>query len=213
MKGVRFFQLGWVLFLATLAVALGSAFQGPVEKVGSADINRMMDESDFGKSIKDQLDKMRAAREDVLTFIDQNRVLTIEQATQIRDLSLRPSRTKEEQAQLDSLKAAVVAANKRWTELATKPNMTPEERTLVQDYADRAQKMNDLGSRWVRDFTSDIDSWVEKQKAESNRRARVAIQEVAKQQGYTVVYDSVFVPFTANDITDACITAMNAEKP
>jgi Skp family chaperone for outer membrane proteins len=192
---------------------LCTAFQGPTDKVGSADISRMLLESDFGKSFKDQDDKMQAAREDVLSFIDQNRVLTIEQATQIRDLTLKPTRTKEEQAQLDSLKAAVVAANKHWTELATKPNMTPEDRTLVQDYADRAQKMNDLGSRWVREFTTEMESWEVKQKSEGNRRARIAIQEVAKQQGYTVIYDAVFAPYTSNDITDASIVAMNAEKP
>ena len=207
-----FLQLGWVLFLATLGAGAVLGFQAPAEKTGVADINRMMETSDFGKSIKDQLDKMRAAREDVLGFIDTNRVLTTEQAMTLRDLSLKPTITKEEQAELDSLKAAVIATNKKWAELATKPNMTPEERTLVQDYADRAQKMDRLGSQWVTTFTRDIDSWVEKEKAESNRRARAAIQTVAKAQSYTMVYDSVFTPYGVNDITDAALDAMNAQK-
>lgn len=208
----RFLQLGWVLFLSLLAVVSVVGFQTPVEKVGVADINRLMDQSDYGKSLQAQLDKMRSARQDVLSFIDQNRVLTVDQATQIRDLSLKPSLTKEEQAQLDSLKATVVAANKKWTELATKTNMTPEDRTLVQDYSDRAQRMAELGSRWVRDFSSDLAEWAAKQKAEGNQRARAAIHEVAKAQGYTMVYDSVFVPYGVNDLTDTALTAMNAKK-
>jgi Skp family chaperone for outer membrane proteins len=212
MNNVRLVQLGWVLFLAALAVLVTGAFQGPTEKEGTADINRLMDESDFGKSIKDTLDKMRASREDVLTFIDQNRVVTIEQATQIKDLTLKPTRTKEEQAKLDSVKADVVASNKKWTELSTKPNLTPEERTLLQDYADRAQKANEIGNRMLDDFKSDIEAWIEKQKAECNKRSRAAIQEVAKAQGYTMVYDSVFVPYSANDLTDAVLTAMNNSK-
>jgi hypothetical protein len=171
-----------------------------------------MDESDFGKSIKDQLDKMRSSREDVLTFIDQNRVLTLEQASQIKDLTLKITRTKEEQAKLDSIKADVVASNKKWTELSTKPNLTPEERTLLQEYADRAQKANEIGTRMLDDFKSDISAWIEKQKAECNRRSRLAIQAVAKQQGFTLVYDSVFVPFSSNDLTDAALTAMNETK-
>jgi Skp family chaperone for outer membrane proteins len=212
MKLPVLFQLGWILFFGLLAVTAGVGFQVPAEKIGVADINRMMDESDFGKSVKAQLVKMRTAREEILTFIDTQRVLTPEQAFQIRDLSIKPTLTKEEQAQLDSIKAAVVAANKKWTELATKPNMTPEERTLLQDYSDRAQKMNEIGNRWVRDFTSDMDAWIQNQKAESNVRARAAIQEVAKQQGFTMIYDSVFTPYGANDITDASLVAMNAKK-
>jgi Skp family chaperone for outer membrane proteins len=210
MRSVRFLQLGWVLFFAVATGWILSGFQAPVEKVGVADINRMMDESDFGKSVKTQLDKMRASREEVLQFIDNNRVITIDQATQIRDLTIKPDLTTAERAQLDSIKATVVAANFKWKELATKTNMTPEERTLVQDYADRAQKANTLGNNWVRQFTSDIDDWVQKQKVESNKRARAGIQQVAKQQSFSVVYDSVFVPFGANDITDTAIQAMNA---
>jgi Skp family chaperone for outer membrane proteins len=213
MTNLRFLQLGWVLFLATLAVLLGTAFQGPSEKIGVADVNRLMDESDFGKSIKTQLDAMRANREEILTFIDQNRVVTVEQANQIKDLTLKANRSKEDQARLDSTKADVVASNKKWTELATKPNLTPEERTLLQEYADRAQKANEIGSRMLNDFSSDINAWIEKQKAESGRRARTAVQNVAKQQGFTLVYDSVFTPFGANDLTDPALTQMNLDKP
>src|ERR1700747_2063299 len=108
MTNLRFLQLGWVLFFATLAVLAGTAFQTPTDKIGVADINRLMDQSDFGKSVKEQLDAMRANREEVLTFIDQNRVVTVEQANDIRDLTLKPSRTKEDQARLDSIKADVV---------------------------------------------------------------------------------------------------------
>ena len=213
MTNLRFLQLGWVLFLATLAVLLGSAFQGPTEKIGVADVNRLMDESDFGKTVKAQLDSMRATREEILTFIDQNRVVTVEQANLVKDLSLKANRTKEEQAHMDSVKADVVASNRKWTELATKANLTPEERTLLQEYADRAQKANEIGSRMLNDFSSDINAWIEKQKAESGRRAKTAIQEVAKQQGYTLVYDSVFTPFGANDLTDPALLQMNMDKP
>jgi len=212
MKNLRFLQLGWVLFFAVTTVWIATGFQVPVEKVGVADINRMMDDSDFGKSVKAELEKMRTAREDVLSFIDKDRVITVEQATKIRDLTLKPTLTKEEQAQLDSLKAQVIAQNKRRDELMTKTNMVPEERTLADQYAGWAQQANQLGNEWVRQFTSDIDDWVQKQKIESNKRARAAVQETAKVQGFTVVYDSIFAPFGANDLTDTALQAMNAAK-
>lgn len=209
---VRIYKAGSALALLLLGVLVGGGFQAPTtDKTGVVDINALVDGSNFGKGVRDGLDKMRAAREDVLSFIDANRVLTLEQATQLRDLTLKLDRTPAEQTQLDALKATVVAANKNWTALATKSSLTPEERAMQQEFADRAQKMSDLGNRWVRDFTNDIDAWLDKQKTESNSRARDAIAATAKAQGYTMVYDKAFAPYGANDITDAALTAMNAK--
>ena len=208
---LRIYQFGSALALLLLGVLFGTGFQAVTEKTGVVDINGMVESSNFGKSVRDNLDKMRSAREEVLGFIDSNRVLTLEQATRLRDLTLKLDRTAPESAELDTLKAQVVAANKKWMELATKGTLTPEERTLQQEYADRAQKMSDLGTRWVRDFTNDIDSWLDKQKAESASRAREAITATAKAQGYTMIYDKAFAPYGANDITDASLAAMNAK--
>ncbi|RYG27241.1 hypothetical protein EON82_00135 [bacterium] len=208
---VRIYQFGSALSLLLLGVLFGSGFQATVEKNGVVDINGMVETSNFGKSVRDNLDKMRSAREEVLGFLDSNRVLTLEQATRLRDLTLKMDRTPTESAELDTLKAQVVAANKKWMELATKGTLTPEERTLQQEYADRAQKTSDLGTRWVRDFTNDIDSWLDKQKTESANRAREAITATAKTQGYTMIYDKAFAPYGANDITEAALAAMNAK--
>lgn len=207
----RIYKFGSALSLLLLGVLVGGGFQAPTDKNGVVDINSMIDSSNFGKSVRDTLDKMRTAREDVLGFIDSNRVLTLEQATRLRDLTLKPDRNAAESAELDTLKAQVVAANKKWVELQTKGTLTPEERTLMQEYADRSQKMSDLGTRWVRDFTNDIDSWLDKQKTESASRAREAVTATAKAQGYTMIYDKSFAPYGANDITDASLAAMNAK--
>ena len=211
MSPLRLYQFGSALAVLLLGVLLASGFQAPTEKSGVVDINALVDGSSFGKGVRDNVEKMRAAREDVLGFIDANRVLTLEQATRLRDLTLKANRTPSESAELDTLKANVVATNKRWTELATKPTLTPEERTLQQDFADRAQKMGDLGTKWVRDFTNDIDAYVDKQKTEANVRARDAITATAKAQGYTMVLDRAFAPYGSNDLTDAALVAMNAK--
>ncbi len=209
---LRLYQFGSALAVLLLGILVAGGFQAPAEKNGVVDINALVDGSNFGKGVRATVEKMRAAREDVLGFIDANRVLTLEQATRLRDLTLKTDRTAPETAELDTLKATVVATNKRWTELATKPTLTPEERTMQQEFADRAQKMGDLGSKWVRDFTNDIDAFMDKQKIEANTRARDAIAATAKTQGYTMVYDRAFAPYGANDITDAALAAMNAKQ-
>jgi len=207
MHTFKFVHLGWVLFAALFAVVVGGGFQAATEKVGVVDISKVVENSNYGKANQDTFKKMKAARETLLEFIDSNRVLTIEQATSIRDLSFKVDRTKAEDAKLDSLKADVIAQTKKWQELATKSNLTSEERTLVEDYAKRAQTMGDLAQRWLRDFTNDMQEWADKQKLASVSKAREAIQSVAKTQGYTGV-----APYGANDLSDAALDAMNAQK-
>lgn len=210
MPSLRIYQFGSALAVLLLGILVGGGFQAPAEKNGVVDINALVDGSNFGKGVRDSVDRMRASREEVLGFIDANRVLTLEQATRLRDLTLKSDRTPAESAELDTLKATVVATNKKWNELATK-TLTPEERTMQQEFADRAQKMGDLGNQWVRAFTNDIDAYVEKQKVEANSRARDAISATAKAQGFTMVYDRSFAPYGANDLTDAALAAMNAK--
>ncbi len=212
MLNLRFLQLGWVIAAAFIAVSVAGGFQAPTEKIGVVDISKVVEQSDYGKANQDTFSKMKTARESLLEFIDTNRVVTNEQAQRIRDLSLKPNLTKEEQAELERIKADIVASNKRSQELLTKPNMTPEERSLVEEYARRSQTMNDLASRWYREFTADMQAWADKQKLDSIEKARGAIQEVAKEQGYTVVFEVGVAPYGANDLSDATLKALNAKK-
>lgn len=212
MTNFRFSHLGWILFSALLAVVFAGGFQAPTEKVGVVDISKVVEGSNYGKANQETFKKMKSAREALLEFIDNNRVLTVEQATSIRDLALKMDRQKPEDAKLDSLKADVIAQTKKWQELATKPNLTSEERTLVEEYAKRAQTTADLSQRLFRDFTNDMQEWADKQKLASVSKARDAIQTVAKAQGYNVVFEIGVAPYGANDLTDAALDAMNAQK-
>ncbi len=212
MKNVGFLQLGWVFAAALLAVLVGGGFQDASQKVGVVDISKMIEASDFGKGNQETFAKMRKSREDLLEFIDTNRVLTTEQATRLRDLAVKMTQTAEEKAEFERLKAEVIAANKKWTELSTKPNLTAEERTLLEEYSRRSQAMGDFAQRLLNGFTSEMTGWADQQKLRSLEKARTAVQEVAKAQGYNVVFEIGIAPYGANDLSDASLVAMNAKK-
>ena len=212
MKNTRFWQFGWVLAAAVIGVALAGGFQASEIKLGTVDIVKMLNKSDYGLAGQLTIKKMKTAREGVLEFIDTYRVLTTEQAQRIRELSLKDNPTKEETAELDRIKADVQAANKRSVELATKPNMTPDERLLVEEYARRSQTMNDVEQRWFRAFMTEMNDYADQRKLAGLERARAAINEVAKAQGFTIVLDESTAPYGVNDITDAALAAMNAKK-
>ncbi len=212
MINVRFLQFGSVLCAAVAAIALAGGFQAQTEKVGVVDFSKVIEASEYGKAGQVSFTKLKADRETLLQFIDNYRVLTIEQATNIRDLSLKQDRSKEEEAKLESLKADVIAQSKKWQALATKSDMSAEDRALIEDYAKRAQSMGDTMQRWYKDFSNDLTTWSDKQKIEGIAKARAAVQEVAKAQGYSMVFEASVAPYSANDLTDATLAAMNAKK-
>lgn len=205
-------KTGWVVAAALAGIMLGSGFQGGTEKTGVVDIAKVVEASDFGKQNQQTFATMKAAREGVLEFIDQYRVLTNEQAQRIRDLSLKDTLKPDEKAELERVKADVILADKKSKEYSTKTNLTPEERVLIQEYAARSQNMADVAQRWYSQFMSELESWTNKQKLASIDRARAAINEVAKAQGYTIIFEVGVAPYGANEISDATLKAMNAKK-
>lgn len=212
MRTTIFFQFGWVVAAAVIGVALAGGFQNNDIKLGTVDIVRMLDQSDYGKEGQDLFKKMKSTREEILEFVDTYRVLTTEQAQRIRELSLKENKSKEESAELDRIKAEVIAQSKRSTELATKPNMTPEERTLVEEYARRSQQMHDVVQTWFKQFTTEMGDFADSRKLAGLKKAKAAINEVCKKQGFTLVLDESTAPYGANDVTDAALVAMNAAK-
>jgi Skp family chaperone for outer membrane proteins len=212
MNQTRFLQFGWLLFATVTGISLAGGFQDKTDKIGVVDITKVVEQSNFGKQNQELFAKMKTSREELLEFVDTNRVLTNEEAQSLKDLTLKTTRTKEEDSKMEGIKLDVKRRNLRMNELAVKTNLTNEERTLIEEYARQSQNMNDVAQRWFREFTADMGDWADKQKIESLSRARVAVQEVAKQQGYTVVFELGVAPYGANDISDAALQAMNAKK-
>lgn len=212
MTDVRFLHIGWVLAAALAAVMVAGGFQDQAQKSGVVDIAKIVENSEFGKQNQVVFAQMKKSREEVLEFLDTYRILTAEQAQRIRDLSLKPNPTTEEKAELDRIKADVIAASKKSTELSTKPNLTPEERTLIEEYARRSQTMSEVTQRWLREFTNEMQTWADNQKVQSVAKARKAIQDVAKAQGYNLVFEVGVAPYGANDISDDALKAMNEQK-
>lgn len=213
MKKFETYKIGWTLAFAMLGVLLAAGFQTATEKIGTVDLGKVMDDSDMGKGSQDRLNKMNQDRIAVLQFMSENRVLTEDQAKRIRELSLKMDRSKDEQSELDRIKAEVVASSKRANELNNKASLTPEEHTLLDDFARRSQTTEQVGRRYQQEFLAELDQANEQQKATILKQARDSVQQVAKAQGFSVVFESRVAPYAANDLTLAALTAMNANKP
>ncbi|MCX7800630.1 MAG: OmpH family outer membrane protein [Fimbriimonadales bacterium] len=209
---ISFANFGWLVAAALAGALFAGGFQGSSEKIGVVDIAKVIGQSNIGKRDQETFNQMKAAREGLLEFIDTYRVLTNEQAQRIKELSLLPNPKPEEKNELERLKAEVRASNARSTELATKTNPTPEDRALMDEFARRSQTMEQVAQRWYREFTNELQQWADKQKAASIEKAKAAIQEVAKSQGFTVVFEAGIAPYGANDLNEAVLRALNARN-
>jgi Skp family chaperone for outer membrane proteins len=204
-------KLGWVVAGALALWVAFSGFQGATEKTGVVDLIFLVNNSKFGKNADAELKKMQDARLSVLKFIDDYRVLTQEQADKLKTMSLNLNPTDAQKQELDKLKADIMATKKKSDDLVTKQNLTADEKALMNDYADRGRKMDDLLQRWNQDFLKEAQEYVKKQQNAAVERARAAVKDVASKQGYTIVLEAQVAPYGANDLTDASLKAMDAK--
>lgn len=207
-----FQKLGWIVAAGILGVLLASGFQTGLDKIGTIDLQTMVETSVAGKNNSATFDKMKAAREGILQFIDDNRVLTMDQANEVRTLTLKEAPTAAETSRLERVKADVVAQAKRNNELSTKPNLTPEERTLLQEYANRSAQMEQVMNAWINEFRDEMRQWAQDKRAETLKKAKESAQQVAKAQGYSLVFDQSVALYSPNDLTTEALQAMNATK-
>lgn len=211
MKIEKLSKLGWVAAAALIGIVVASGFQDTSLKIAVVDIAQVVEKSNLGKSNQAVFASMKKNREDFLQFIDDNRVLTSEQAQELRALWLKDNPTAEEKTRMERIKAEVVTSYKKWNEIGQKTTpLTAEDRTLLDEYAKRGQAMELLARRLFNDFTNEMQAWADKQKVASIDKARTAIQGIAKTQGYTIVFEVGVAPYGANDLTQPALAAMNA---
>lgn len=204
---------GFGLGLAVLAlVAAIVGFQGQDSKIGVVDFSGIIEKCDFYKQNSDQLEQMKAVREGLLEFLFTYKAATMEQATRLKELTVKDAPTAAEKTEMQQIKDAVMGSDKTWKELTLKSTHTADETQKLRELASRRQATDELIPRWQQEFEGELQSRYAKVRNDTIDRAREAINQVAKAQGYTVVLRSDVAPYGANDLTDAALKAMNAKK-
>lgn len=210
MKSNRFSSLGWVVAVALGALMLAGGFQQNGTKIGVVDLNKVMTES---KIQQDNLNKLRTAldlRQGLIKFIQDNPIITEEQAERIRTLTLAERPTDADKTALESTKQEVIRAVRDFDALNQKPTPTDEERARLRDYNTRRDGASRIEAGWRNQFNEDLGTIREDLQQSTIDAARKAAQEVAKKDGFTVVFESQVAIYSANDITQATINQMNA---
>jgi Skp family chaperone for outer membrane proteins len=212
MRNTKLMQLGWIAAAGLAGILMAGGFQGETNKFAVVDVSQMIEKSTFGQATRKTFDDMKTARQGVLEFLEANQVASAEQVKLLMTLSVKDNPTAEDKTNLDKVKKDILAAKDKQYQLMQKAAPTDEERSLMALYADRTTKVQGQLQQLVAEFTNEIQKWADDQKTVSITKARAAIAEVAKTQGFTVVYEANLVPYCANDLTEPALKAMNAKK-
>lgn len=203
---------GWIVAAVMAVVVFGSGFQTTAEKTGVVDLNKVIQDSNIGKSNSTKLNQALAKRRALLDFIGTYTVTTMEQANQLKGLELKDPQTEADKAAVDKIKKDVQASDKIRADLMTKQNLTDADRRQISEYSQRARAMEELAVAWDREFSNDLSNLREQLQQNTIDLAKAALARVAKQQGFTTVLETTVAPYGVNDLTTSTVTSMNAGK-
>lgn len=200
---------GWLVAAGLGAVLLAGGFQDSTQKTGVVSIFDVIAQTDFGNVNANRLQSAINARNDVIEFINTNRVLTQEQAQELRRLSTLEEPTAQQTQALEDLKDEIRAAYREFNDLNQQGTPTDEERQRLTEYNNRRQEMIALLNSWQNEFRNEIENLRVEITQDTIDQVREATREVAEEEGYTLVFEREVAVYGANELTDQVAARLN----
>ncbi len=205
-------RIAWSACAAMAAFMIFSGFQSGQEKTAVVDMNKAIADSKLGKKNVEDLSNLVNSRQALLTFLDNNRIATQEQATKLRTLALKGAAlTPAEQQDNEKVKGEITASTKAYNDLNQKPSPTDQDRIQLQDYNQRQRTIIQLLQAWQEEFTGDLNQRQIDMRRVETSRASESLAAVAKKGAFTVVLERQFAPFGANDLTADVIKDLDSK--
>lgn len=199
-----------IAFMAFFAL---SAFQQPQLKLGVVDVSKVAEDSKLGKRKKDEFEKMRTKMTAVLQFMNQNRLISKDQATKFRELSLIEKPTADQTQQLEGLKTLIQRAKQEFDDLLKVSNPTETQLKRIQELSGYGNDTLDRLREWDREFGQQMSDLANSAQSEVLNKAREAVKKLGKRDGYTVILESNSAPYGANDVTADVLKVFDADTP
>lgn len=205
----RFQNLGWVVAAALGGILVAGGFEGNEQKLGTVDVAALIQQSEMGREGQTQFDAMTNTRQDLVNFMVQNTIMSADQAKRLRDLWLKSPRTPPEEQEFTKLQNDIRAASKAAQDLQLKQNLTPEDKKALDDATNKNNATRTLAQQWTGEFHDDIQKWADQRRQASLDKAKAAIQQTAKAQGFSIIFEAGVAPYAANDVTSEAVKQMN----
>ena len=199
-------KLGWIVAAAlggVMATGALSGFQAtPAPKFATVDMIRVYNDSPLANTNSDKLEDARKARFSVLDFINRNRAMDPNDSKKLADLSLKPSPSAAETAEIARLRAAGEAATGARTAAMTKTTPDDATRTALADFGTKDRANLGVIQTLQAQYEDELQKMTGDLREKTLARVREVVRGLAAKQGYTVVFDVTAAPYAANDLTE-----------
>lgn len=209
---MKFERLGWIIAATLLGGIVGMGFRAPGDKTGTVDLARVFNESEYAKKQTESLRNMGSQRQAIVEFLRTYPHLKSEDAVKFRELSLKVTPTPADKAEQERIKNDAQASEQKYRDLTTKSGPTQAELTQLDDLNRRQQTNGQNLQKWNEEFAGELQQRQESLRNETLQRVREAVQQVGKDQGYSIVFVQDVAPYSSNDVTGDALKAMNAKK-
>jgi Skp family chaperone for outer membrane proteins len=162
---------------------------------------------DTAKGLSESLKNAVSERENILAFLNANRLIKKEDIEKFRALSLKTGKTDAEKAELEKIKTSAVEAKKKFEDLQFKPSPNDADLKLLDDFRNRQTASQEIGEKIVRDFQKEIEQIKSDNEKSLFDSYKGSVAEVGKKQGFTIIFDANIAPFAANDATEEVVKA------
>lgn len=198
------------------AIAFTVGFQQGQEKVATVNLEKVMIECNLGVAAKNKISARKKVLEDMVKYLDANNVMSVEQATKIRDLTMKEPQTDADRAQLAAVQNEVKKSMDSWNALLEKKSPTKEELDEMNKLNANRTAMDGFLKGLQGDLQRDFANYQGTQTEEVYKAAKAAVKETAAKKGFTIVLDQTAVVYSVNestnDITADATKAVGAGK-
>lgn len=215
-RGLRIIVLAVVLLclIASLKGAFGAQKNGGDMRFASVDNQRILHEY---KVIQDFLQTMRTQRDQLKMegqVYEQNPFLSPADQKSLGDLTvlasvpagLTPAQKTAQQALLDKSK---IASDEYQKLVNGQTSLTAADKQLLNTYVQMKQDTDTRVNGMSQQFQADLTAKSETMDTQAQVNVKAAIAKVAKEKGYTLVFDSAVAPYAQNDCTDDVLKILN----
>jgi Skp family chaperone for outer membrane proteins len=212
---IRSNNAGWAVAGAMavgFAFMAGSGFQGATTKIGTVNMGKVFNESDYVKRQDSALKSSGAARTAVLQFINSYKMHPNADLLKFRDLSIKENQSEGDRAEIERIRTAAIASDTAYRSLQTKANLTDPEKARLTAFQKNVQDNEQFLPTAQEAFGQELQQRQEKLRTDTLDKVKAAVAETAQKQGFTVVLTDEVAPYSANDLTPEALKTMNAKN-
>jgi Skp family chaperone for outer membrane proteins len=198
--------------IAALFIGI-AGFNAQTQKFGVVDLGKVAEESKLGKKRRTEFDAKRKRVGELLTFINDKRVMSRDQASKLAELMLADNPTPAQQTELTTLQTAITGQKAEFDNLLKVSQPTSDQLRRLNELSAMAQEALELAKDMQQDFGQQMNQIVQMTQLEVLDKVREATKKHGKKDGFAVIFESNNAPYGANDVSEDVLKVMDADNP